>query len=48
MDRQDFAMLRALDITPETSSIRSCSNALDAFTSVLISVVITLLMNDCD
>ena len=46
MDRRDFAMSRALEVTLETSSVQSLSNALDAFSSVLILAVITLLIND--
>ena len=45
MDCQDEATSRALEVTYETSSVGSLSNASDAFSSVLISAVITLLMN---
>ena len=48
MDRRDEATSHALEITLETPSIWSWSNTPDTFLSILISAVITLLMNDWD
>ena len=46
MDRRDFATVRALEVTLETPSVRSRSNSLDAFLSVLISAVVTPHINN--
>ena len=48
MDCRDEATSRALEITLETPSVRSWSNAPDAFSLVWSSAIINLLMNGWD
>ena len=41
MDHRDFVIPRALEVTPEMTFVGSLSDALDEFSLVLISTVIT-------
>ena len=48
IDARDFATSHTLEVTRETPSIGSWSNASDAFSSVLISADMTPLINGWD